>query len=69
MSEDLREFINHTLPDAQAARDCIHGLTEMLHGCPAGHVLTAAYIEALLVLVQAYLDNVVDGMSVEGQTG
>jgi hypothetical protein len=64
MSEDLREFIEHNRTDAFAAHDCILSLLEMLHGCPPGHQVSAGRLAALLALVQAYLDNVVDGMSV-----
>jgi hypothetical protein len=63
-SEDLREFIEQNRTDAFAAHDCILSLLEMLHGCPPGHQVSAGHLAALLALVQAYLANVVDGMSV-----
>jgi hypothetical protein len=63
-SEDLREFIDQNGADACAANDCLLSLLEMLHGCPPGHQVSAGHLAALLALVQAYLANVVDGMSV-----
>lgn len=65
MSKDLREFIEQTRADAFAAHDCVESLMEMLQGCPPDHQLSAGPLAALLVLVQAYLDNVVDGMRAE----
>ena len=69
MSNDLCEFIEHTRPDAVAALDCVESMLEMLQGCPPDYQLSAGRLAALLVLVQAYLDNVVDGMRTEAVAG
>lgn len=62
--EGLRELIEQTRSDACAANECIQSLVEMLHGCPPGHQVSARYLAALLVLVQAYMANVADAFAV-----
>ncbi|WP_290906201.1 hypothetical protein [Aquabacterium sp.] len=68
VSAELREFIQATLPDAVAAHECVHGLTQMLTGCARSYPLSAGGVLALLVPVEAYLENVVDGMNVQARS-
>ncbi len=63
------ELLADTHRDAEAARLSVAALAELLRGCPPEYPLSAGLFLGLVVSVQMYLDNVVDGLRVVHTAG
>lgn len=63
------EMLADTQRDAEAARLSVSALAELLRGCPPDYQLSAGLFLGLVVSVQMYLENVVDGLRVVHTAG